>query len=47
MRWTWPKLVPVLKLSCHESQFEAISIIQCNAKTETRVISLAEANEMK
>ena len=28
----WPKLVPVLKLSCHESQFEAINIFQFNVK---------------
>ena len=32
MRRILPKLVPVLKLSCHESQFEAINILQFNAK---------------
>ena len=31
---------PVLKLSWHKSQFEAIHIIQFNAKTETHVSSL-------
>ena len=31
---TWPKLVPVSMLYCHESQFEAINIIQFNAKPE-------------
>ena len=40
MRQTWPKVVPILKQYCHESQFEAINIIKLNAKTETHVIAL-------
>ena len=36
MTWpTWPKLVPVLKLSSHGSQFEAINNMKFNSKTET------------